>query len=103
MDIDWVKLAHKTPSAIKLLKAPGNEHKLRRVVCVTKDSFPKCWPMAWADLETAAARGEHGCELRLIAGSDIAPPAHAYMREGKVSDGSLLGKSLLYSQGWTAA
>lgn len=99
--IDWMALAHKTPSVIELLKAPNNEHKLRRVVCVPKKSFPKLWPLAWGDLELAASRTEQGCELRLIVGSDIAPPEHAYMREGKASDGSLVGKSLLFSQGWT--
>lgn len=74
--------------------------KRKRVVCIPRESYDKCWPLPWTDLEAHAAANGDGCELWLIAGGDIAPKDHAYMREGTYREPSLRGQSLLYSQGW---
>lgn len=74
-------------------------HQHRRVLQIPRKVYERRYEESWEALEADAFAKRDGIEPWLIWGSDIAPKGYAYVREGKAED-VLVGRALLYSQGW---
>jgi hypothetical protein len=100
--VDW---ANCETAAVKTTKAKENKTVLDggvRVLCVPRARFSELCALPWESLERLAVSGDADVEPRVVLTIELAPKDRAFMREGLRSDGKLVGKSLLFRQGWDA-
>lgn len=67
-----------------------------RLIVVPRGVLAEVWHLPWSELCLLADRGDRG--ITYATGNE----GYVLLREGQGRDGSLVGKSLVYFQGWVS-
>ena len=92
--IDWTK------AAMTEIASQHAEDARLRVIVVPRAAFGVWAKQPWAELERAAFLGVDGLAPLVVANVDKPDADLAFMREATGRDRSLVGRAIVYIQGW---